>query len=406
MKHLIVGFCAAGVNAAEAIRKHDPQAEIAVLNGERHPFYLRLDIEGIFHGKPVEQLTPRPPEYWRERGIHVLQDRAKRILSAQHKVETASGRTLDYDRLLIAVGAKPRELDIPGHNLKGVFHYHTLDDALAIQAVRDRVQHAVIIGGGILGLELAHAACAFGWKITILVRGGHIGSPIADPGGGALVLSALKRAGVSVLFHEETAVFEGANNQLTAVRTKSGQVIACDFAAICAGVLPDTRFLQDTSLLQDNYVAVNNRMQTSVPGIFAAGDCAVVRRTDDRLIFCSTWNVASSQARTAAANMIGIDSVWKDDVLYNLDQLFNQEFALIGPWDDRRLPDRTIHEFSTSTSYHALVTRGGVLESAFLLGDRSLDRRIRKLVAARVTIEKNIEKIFDPDYPLEDLLKL
>lgn len=405
MNYLIIGFCAAGVNAAETLRKHDSQAEITVLNGEHQPFYLRLDLEGIFHGKPAAQLTPRPPEYWPECGIRVLSDHAVQINPAQHEVKTASGHTLTYDRLLLAVGARPRDLSVPGRDLGGIHHYHTLDDALAILALRDRVRRAVIVGGGILGLELAHAACSFGWNVTILVRGGHVGSPIADANGSALILNALKRAGVAVFFREEVTAFDGQNGFLIAVRTKTGRVLECDFAGICIGVEPDVRFLEGTGLLESGYVVVNDRLQTRAPDIFAAGDCAVVRRTDGSKVYGHTWNVASAQARIAAANMGGMNSVWKEDVLYNLDRLFDQEFAVIGPWDDRRLPERVLHEFPASAFFRALVTRNGIMESAFLLGDRSADRRVRKLIAARANVENRLAQVFDPDFPLEDLLK-
>ena len=405
MKHLIIGFGSAGANAAETLRKHDPQAEITVLNGENQPFYLRLDLEGIFHGKPADQLMPRPPEYWQERGIRVVQDCAADVNPSRHEVQTASGGTLNYDRLLIAVGAAPRKLSVPGRELDGVFHYHTLDDALAIHSMRERVRRAVIVGGGILGLELAHAAHVFGWEVVILVRGGHVGSPIVDASGSALVLISLQRAGVTVIFHDEVAAFEGRENRVAAVRTKSGRALECDFAGLCIGVMPDVHFLEGSGLLEDGQLMVNERMQTSVPDVFAAGDCAIVRGADGRLIHGTTWNVASAQARTAAANMSGANSVWAEGVLYNLDYLFDQEFAMIGPWDDRRLPERVLHEFSAPGSYRALVTRHGILESALLLGDRSADRRLRKLVAAGALVENRLPQVLDANIPLDNLLK-
>jgi len=405
VKHLILGFSAAGANAAETLRRQDSQAEITVLNGENRPFYLRLDLEGIFHGKGAEQLMPRPPEYWEERGIRVVPGRAARVNPARHEVHIESGGTLHYDRLLIAVGSAPRDLTVPGRGLDGIFHYHTLGDALAIHALRERVRRAVIVGGGILGLELAHAAHAFGWEIVILVRGGHVGSPIVDASGSALVLASLERAGVKVIFRDEVAAFEGREKHVTAIRTKSGRILECDFAGICAGVVPDVGFLEGSGLLEDGQLIVNERLQTSAPDVFAAGDCAVVHATDGRLIPCRNWNVASAQARVAAANMSGADSVWTEGVLYNLDYLFGQEFALIGPWADRHLPERALHEFPAENSYRALVTHEGILESALLLGDRSADRRLRKLIAAGAVVENRLPQVLDTNIPLENLLK-
>jgi len=398
VKYLIIGFSAAGANAAETIRRLDPDGEIIVLNGESRSFYLRLDLEGIFQGKPVEQLMPRPPEYWPEKGINVRLDRAVGIDLKKRQVAAQSGGIYGYDRLLIATGARPRKLDVPGCDLAGVFHYHTLDDALAIYDSRARVRHAVIVGGGILGLELAHAVLTFGWKVTILVRGSHAGSPIVDLSGSELVLASLQRAGVGVLFHEQAAAFEGDSRHLCAVRATSGKTLDADLAAICVGVEPDVSFLQDTGLLTDGKLIVDGKMQTAAADVFAAGDAALVRR-GEKLVGCNMWNVASAQARVAASNMCGMKAEWREDVLYNLDSLFDQEFALIGPWDDRRLSGRAIHEFRTENAYRALVMRDGVLESALLLGDRTHDRRIRKLITQKARVEEKLDRIFDPDTP-------
>jgi NAD(P)H-nitrite reductase large subunit len=267
------------------------------------------------------------------------------------------------------------------------------------------VRRAVIVGGGILGLELAHAAHAFGWEITLLVRGGYVGSPIVDESGGAFVLSALQRAGVKVIFHDQVAAFEGRENHVTAIRTTAERISECDFAGICAGVVPDVGFLEGSGLLDDGQLVVNERLQTSDPDVFAAGDCVTVRASDGRLIPCHAWNVAQAQARVAAANMSGTDSVWTEGVLYNLDALFDQEFALIGPWDDRHLAGRELHEFPAENSYRALVTHEGILESALLLGDRSADRRLRKLVAAGAAVENRLPQVLDTNVPLENLLK-
>ena len=109
------------------------------------------------------------------------------------------------------------------------------------------------------------------------------------------------------------------------------------------------------------------------------------------------WNTATSQARTAAASMAGTLSAWREDVLYNLDLLFDQPFALIGPWQKRHEPGRVLHALPGDDAYRALVTHGGILESAFLLGNREHDRRVRKLIAGRARVGNDLARIFAPD---------
>jgi 3-phenylpropionate/trans-cinnamate dioxygenase ferredoxin reductase subunit len=397
MKFLIIGFGAAGANAAEFIRRNNADAEITVLNGEQSPFYLRLDLEGVFAGKPLEQLMPRPPAFWEEKRVTIIPERAAHISAERQEVITDKGRVLYYDKLLIAVGTAPRPLDVPGRDLSGVFHYHTLKDAADIHERRTSARRVTIVGGGILGLEMAHAAVNFGWDITMLVRGGYVGSPMVDTVGGERVLASLLRSGVKVIFHDEVQSFDGADGVLRAVNTKHGHRIESDLAALCIGTNPDTACLQDSGLLTGGALLVNEKLETAAPNVWAAGDATVVERSDGRMIQCHTWNVAQSQARTAAANMLGADQVWRDDVLYNLDLLFDQPFAMIGAWDDRHEPGRVIHEFTPEGAYRALVTRDGILESAFLLGSREGDRRVRKLIANGAFVEDKLDRVFAPD---------
>lgn len=397
MKYLIIGFGAAGANAAEYLRRNDAEAEIVVLNGERTPFYLRLDLEGVFSGKPLEQLMPRPPEFWTEKKVTIIPERAERVDTRRQEVVTGGGQTLLYDKLLITAGTAPRRLDVRGTDLSGVFHYHTLEDATNLLARKKSAERVLIVGGGILGLEIAHAAVNFGWDITMLVRGGYVGSPMVDAKGGELVLSALQRAGVKVLFHEEVQSFDGENGILRKVRTKQGQVIETDLTALCIGTKPDTDFLKDSGLLTDGKLVVNEKLEASVQNVWAAGDATVVRTVSGRTVACHTWNVAQSQARTAAANMLGRDQAWKDEALYNLDLLFDQPFAMIGAWDDRHEPGHIIHELTEPGVYRALVTKDGILVGAFLLGNREGDRRVRKLIASAARVEGKVERVFAPD---------
>jgi NAD(P)H-nitrite reductase large subunit len=394
LKYLILGFGAAGANAAEALRNRDSEAEVTILDGEGRSFYLRLDLEGVFQGKPREQLQPRSPDYWKDRSIKVIPDRASKLDVRNRLVATESGQELPFDRLLIATGGTPRRLAIPGAVLPGVVHYHTLSDAEKIMAAKDKTRRAVIVGGGILGLELAHAGVDFGWEVTLLVRGPYVGSPIAEPKGSAIVQRALESRGVRIIFEDEAAEFEG-ETRLRRVRTKRGRVLEADLAAVCIGIEPDLAFLSDSGLLTDGQLIVDDYLCAGHPEVFAAGDAAVVRKNDGRLVACHTWHVASAQGRAAIANLCGDNAPWRENILYNLDFLFDQEFSMIGPWDDRHLPGRMLHEFPSDTVYRALVTNAGVLESALLLGKREGDRQLRKLISNRTRIEGNVERMFD-----------
>ncbi len=405
MKHLIIGFCAAGANAAEALRKADPDAEVTVLNGDSRFFYLRLDLEGVFEGKPLERIQPRPPEFWAAKNIRVENDRAVRVDPVRKEVHTQTGRVFPYDKLLIATGANPRRLNIPGEDLPGVFTYHSLEDAQRIFAQQPHVRHATIIGGGILGLEFARVAHeTFHWELTLLIRGGFAGSGMVDEAGGMYVLRALQAAGVDVRLHEEAAKIEQDNGKLSRVVTKSGHIINTDFVARCVGIEAAADFLKETGALTGGKLIVNEMLETPVRDIFAAGDVTIVQLPDGRRVHCNTWNVAMDQARAAAANMLGKQTAWKEDVLYNLDALFTLPLAVIGQWEFRHQPGYVIHDLSTEQAHRQVVTRDGILVAAVLLGDRTGDRRIRKLIAQNARVLDKLARIFDPEAKPEEFV--
>jgi NAD(P)H-nitrite reductase large subunit len=406
MRIVIIGFSAAGVAAAEAIQRVDPSAQITILSGEKRKFYLRLDLEGLFFDKTADQLQPRSDEYWQEKGITVVHARAERIDCLRDEVWLDFGRAIGFDRLLIATGAKPRNLKVPGQELAGISHYHTLEDVERILQTRSQIQRAVIIGGGILGLEMAYIAHHLGWYTTLLVRGSYLGAPLLDAVGGDFLRKSVERAGVEILFDEEATAFEGQHGILTAVRTSSGQVLDTNFASICIGVEPDVGFLHGAGLLENGQLIVNERLETTIPGIYAAGDAVIVRKSDGTAIPCFTWSVASSEGRAAGANICGADTEWKPEILYDLDTLFDQDFALIGDWQQRHRPGRIIHEIRGDDHCRALVTCEGVLESAFLLGDRTGDKILRKLIAGRAKIKGDVRRIFEPGTNPDDYLKV
>ncbi len=404
LTYIIIGFSAAGANAAESLRQLDPAAQITVLSEDERQLYLRLDLEGILRGKTAADLSPRPADYWQEKCVDIVTVPAVQIDPRRKIVVAAAGQQLNYDRLLITSGAAPRRLGIPGAHRSGIVTYHTLDDAEKIHSMRHQVKRAVIIGGGILGLELARAVLEYGWEVTLLIRGGYPGSPIVDASGSPLIAGSLEQAGVQVIYHDEAIAFDGENGRLRNVRTRQGRRIPADFAAECIGVEPAVDFLRNSGLLTGNQLIVDSRLQTHNPDVFAAGDVALVRRDRDRLTACRTWAVAQAQARVAAANMTGQNQEWREGVTYNPDYLFGHEFAMIGAWEERHATGRIIHEYSGEDYYRAVVTRQGIIESALLLGSRTGDRLIRTLIGKQAHVESKITRLFEPDARLENYL--
>jgi NAD(P)H-nitrite reductase large subunit len=394
-QYVIIGLGAAGATAASALRTLDPESSITVLNGEGQPFYLRLDLATILEGKDPQKLIAREDSYWTENNISVLSSRAIGLDTEQKRVFLSQGDPVHYDSLLIAVGAQAQRLTCPGHDLQGIFTYRTLQDANAIHALRDQVKKAVVIGGGILGMEIAKAASDYGWDTTLLVRGAHVGAPLIDADAGAFVHARLERTGVNIIYQDEVETYQG-REWIESVITREGNTLACDIVIECIGVAPDLEFLKDTGIVKEGRIAIDSTLRTALPDVFAAGDAAAVTTVDGNTVRCHTWSVAVAQAKVAAENMAGTEAQWSEGVAYNADSFFDQEFAMIGPWDRRHEPGRKIETQLTDSAYRAIASREGIIESAMLIGDKTGDRKLRKLIASGEKIE-GIDRLFNTD---------
>ena len=400
-KYVIIGMGAAGATCAESLRKLEPKAEITIINGEEQPFYLRLDLATILEGAVPAKLIARPDEYWEEQNIKVVNSRAVKLDHASQVVFTASGDRYGYNKLLIAVGAQARRLSCPGSELIGICTYRTLQDAMQIYELREQVKKVVIVGGGILGMEIAQAGWSFGWEMTLLVRESHVGVPLLDEAGGEFVHQAIVEGRVNIIYEDEVERYEG-EDKVEAVVTKKGETLPIDLVVECIGVEPKPVCAEELELVEKGRIRVDEQLRTAIPTIFAAGDVAVVKTTEGNDVFCNNWNVAVSQGKVAAEAMTGADSKWSEGVYYNADSFYDQEFAIIGAWDRRHRDGRKIEAQTTEEAFRAVVTVDGVIESALVMGDKTGMRLLRQLIASKANVKGKFKKLFDPEATAEE----
>lgn len=395
-KYVIIGMGAAGATCAQQLRKLEPESDITIINGESQPFYLRLDLASVLEGKDPEKLIARKNEYWDENNIKVVHSVALKLDHSTRTVFTANGDRISYDKLLIAAGSQARRLNCRGSELAGITTYRTLDDALGILEMKDKVKNVVIVGGGILGMEVAQAGWGYGWDITLLVRDSYPGLPLVDEDGGKFVHAALERGGVKVIYNDEVECYEG-NGNVAGIVTKQGTRLSADLVIECIGVAPNLSFLDETEIVERGKVCIDESMRTSLSNIFAAGDAVLVKKADGNSVMCHNWNVAISQARTAAESMTGKEANWSEGVAYNADCFYDQEFAIIGPWDRRHEAGRKVETQTTDNAYRAVASMDGIIESAIVAGDKTGDKLLRRLIASGVNITGKFDKLFDPE---------
>ncbi|MBP7707660.1 MAG: NAD(P)/FAD-dependent oxidoreductase [Candidatus Aminicenantes bacterium] len=307
MNILIAGGGLAGTMAAKALRELDPGAAVTVLDEERHRYYPRPNLIEFLAGRlPFEKVFAFPEGWAAKQGIDLrLGQTVARLRPAERTAETGSGEILSYDALLLATGARAALPPVPGTGLPGVFVLRTLDDALALaEHLRER-RRTVVLGGGLLGLEIARAVRGRGGEVIVVEFFDRLLPRQLDPAAAGILKAQFERLGVAVVLGAATQeILGGADGAVRGLKLASGAEIAADGVVVAAGVRPETAVAREAGLAVGKGIVVDDRMRTSAPGVFAAGDAAEHRGRLYGII-----PAAFEQARAAARAILGRDAL-------------------------------------------------------------------------------------------------
>ena len=372
--HVIIGSGPAGIFAAEAIRERDPESFITMLTAESSPANSPVMLTYWMGGEVGRSaLFFRDPSWGERRKIDIrLNTKVQSLNSTSKELILEDGRVISYDRLLIATGAIPISLPHPRMGLKGVTALRTLADAEAVLESESGIREVVIIGGGFIGLKLACHLREKGLPVTILEKEPKLASRIFDLKASTLVERKLREKGIRV----ETAVevVEALKEQgwVTGVRLKDGRMISGQRVVQAVGVRPNTKFLEGSGIELRGGIVVNERMETNIPGIYAAGDVAVtidsitLERTHN-----ATWAAATRQGTVAGRNMVGESRRYTHNFALNALNLFGLRVLSAGHsyYEEQSGIDLLSRE--TSESYRKIVIKDRRLIGFIFGGDVS-----------------------------------
>ena len=309
MKHVIIGNGPAGVVAAETLRKCDPASAITLIGDEPEPPYSRMALPYLMMGDIGEPGTylRKGRDHYAGLGIDVVRDRVQGIDTAARSVACASGKSLPYDRLLIATGSHPVKPPIPGLDLPGVHACWTMADARSIIARAAPGSRVVQVGAGFIGCIIMEALVSRGVRLTVVEMGDRMVPRMMTPVAGTMIRTWCERKGVRVHVNARVAAISpAAGGDALVVKLASGEELPADLLIVAAGVQPNVAFLQGSGVECATGILVDAAMQTSVPGVYAAGDVAeaIDFSTGGRSLNAVQPN-AVEQARVAALNMAG-----------------------------------------------------------------------------------------------------
>lgn len=395
MRYLIIGNGVAGINAAKTLADKVKGAEIIIYAAEKHAYYNRWQLPSLLAGEATPQdLYFYPPEWYRERGIQMNVGMPVKALQPQAKrVTLADGAEIAYDRLLLATGGFAAIPPIEGVNKRGVFVLRTMEDALAIRAHADGAKQAVVIGGGLLGLEAARALHALGLPVTVIEFFPRLLPRQLDAPGAEVFQRLIERSGLRVLTGASCERFLG-DEAVNGVQLKGGQTLACDLVVVSAGVRSSLQLAKDAGLQVNRGVVVNDRLQTSAPDIYAAGDVAEFNGQVYGII-----PAAIEQATVAALNMAGEESIYRGTIPSTTLKVAGIDLTAIGevnPEGDGFVEQRFAD--SAQGLYRKFVVRNGRIVGAILIGDKKHVAPITRLIKSATDISAQLEHLTRPEF--------
>lgn len=403
-RYLLVGGGLASGQAAKQIRERDARGAILLVGEEPHPPYDRppLSKEFLRGEKPRDQLFFDPEAFFRDRGIDLALGVAVRQLDLAAKTATlAGGETIAFEKALLATGGRPVRLKLPGGDLPGVHYLRTLGDSARIAAEAVPGKRAVLIGAGFIGMEVAASLTQKGVQITVIEAHSHIWARFADRTLAGFFQDYAAEKGVTFHTNETVTEIRGVDRPAS-VLTRSGKELPCDFVCVGVGIVPNVELAQQAGLKVDNGVVVNERLESSHPDVYAAGDVASYldpvfgkrRRVEH-------WGHAEYSGQLAGQNMAGARNAY-DLLTYVWSDVFDLHLEFAG--DESEHDQVLLRGRLEDKAFTVLYLKEGMLRAYFAVNTDSKDLPVlQRLIRTRKSLVGQEAQLQDRAFALQGL---
>ena len=338
MQHIvIIGNGISGVTAARHIRKLSSH-RITIISGETDFFFSRTALMYIYMGHlKFEHTKPYEDDFWAKNRIDLKRAWVEKIDFAQKKLHLNNeAQAFSYDKLILALGSTPNKFGWKGQDLKGVQGLYSYQDLENLEALSSHIKKAVIVGGGLIGVELAEMLHSRGINVTFLVRENSFWNQVLPPEESAMINRHIQQNHVDLRFSTELDEIIGdENGQVKSIKTKSGEIIDCQFVGLTVGVSPNIASLRDSfqqgSLETQRGILVNEFLETNIPDVYAIGDCAehrlppVGRRAIEQI-----WYTGRIMGETVAQSICNRPTAYSPGVFFNSAKFFDIEYQTYG----------------------------------------------------------------------------
>ena len=373
MKYLIIGNSAAAVGAVEAIRRNDKGNFITIISDEPHHVYSRPLISYLLAGHTKEdKMYYRDENFYKENNVEtVFNKKVTGVDTKKKQVILEDKKKIDYDKLLLATGGTPFIPPIKGKNRKNVYTFTKWSDAEEIMKISKKVQKAVVIGAGMIGLKAIEGLNAIGIDVTVVELAPEVLSRALDKDASRIVQRKMEEAGVEVITNNEVVEITGKGNTATGVVLRDKKKIKCDLVIVAIGVIPNTGFIKESGIKINRGIVVDERMETNVKGVYAAGDVveALNMLTNEKMPI-PIWPLAYRQGSIAGDNMSGGTLVYKGGFPMNSIEFPGAPTISLGIIDPRGEGyESLIKNDSKNGNYKRIIIKNERLVGAILVGD-------------------------------------
>jgi NADPH-dependent 2,4-dienoyl-CoA reductase/sulfur reductase-like enzyme len=338
----ILGNGISGTTAARFIRKLSDH-KITLISAESELPYSRTALMYIFMGHvPFEQTCLYTHRFFESNRINRVMGRVKNIDFQQKRLHFEPNQDptaypppadgLAYDVLILATGSQPNKFGWPGQELGNVHGLYDLQDLQSIDRLSSATQTAVIVGGGLIGVELAEMMHSRGKKVSMLVRESSYWNNVLPPEESAMVNDEIKAHHIDLRLHTELKEIRGdSHGNCSAVLTDKGDVIECEFTGLTAGVHPNIGFLRSSELETDRGILVDTTLRTNLPDVYAIGDCAQLKSPNPgRKAIEAVWYTGKMMGEIAAYNICGSEKNYHPGIWFNSAKFFDLEYQVYG----------------------------------------------------------------------------
>ncbi len=332
---VIIGNGIAGITTARHVRKNDSEAKITVISAETEHFFSRTALMYIYMGHMrYKDTKPYEDWFWSKNRIDLVNGYVNSV-DFDNQTLNLENQTINYDKLVIATGSTPNKFGWKGQDLPGVQGLYSKQDLdiLEESTKNKQVKRAVIVGGGLIGVEFAEMLLSRGIEVTFLVRENRFWGGVLPLEEGAMIAEHMKKDHhVDLRLEEELdEVIEGENGRAIAVITKKGERIECELVGLTAGVRPNIDFLKESNLEVGRGIKVNKFLETNMPNVYAAGDCAEVQETvPGRRPIEAVWYVGRMMGETLGHTLTGNKIAYEPGVWFNSAKFFDVEYQTYG----------------------------------------------------------------------------